>query len=115
MLSNRITAWLSASELFRSIDGPGSAAPARWILEATVTELYGDFETGAGDPAAVMSIHFTIIDQSVARPRVAYERVLSRRVPLQSGSTDALVDGYGIALSDILTQFAKGLSDEPLR
>jgi uncharacterized lipoprotein YmbA len=115
LLSNRITAWLSASELFRSVDGPGSAAPARWILEATVTELYGDFEAGAGDPAAVMSIHFTIIDENVARPRVAYECVLSRRVTVQSGSTDALVDGYGTALSDILTQFAKGLSDQPLR
>jgi len=51
----------------------------------------------------------------VARPRVAYECVLSRRVTVQSGSTDALVDGYGTALSDILTQFAKGLSDQPLR
>ena len=115
LLSNRITAWLSASELFRSVDGPGSAAPARWILEATVTELYGDFEAGAGDPAAVMSVQFTVIDESLARPRVAYECVLSRRVTVQSGSTDALVDGYGTALSDILTQFAKGLSDQPLR
>jgi uncharacterized lipoprotein YmbA len=115
MLSNRITAWLSAAELFRSVDGPGSAAPARWILEATVTELYGDFETGAGDPAAVMSIHFTLIDESMARPRVAYERVLSRRVSVHSGSTEELVEGYGTALSDILTQFAKGLSDQSLR
>jgi cholesterol transport system auxiliary component len=115
LLSNRISAWLSASELFRSVDGPGSAAPARWILEATVTDLYGDFETGAGAPAAVMSIHFTIIDESAARPKVAYESVLSRRVSVQSGSPDALVDGYGTALSDILTQFAKGISDQPLR
>ena len=115
MLGNRITAWLNASGLFRSVDGPGSAAPARWILEATVTDLYGDFETGAGDPAAVMSIHFTVIDESVARPKVAYECALSRRVSVRSGSPDALIDGYGTALSEILLQFAKGLSDQPLR
>jgi uncharacterized lipoprotein YmbA len=115
MLSNRITAWLNASELFRSVDGPGSVAPARWILEATVTELYGDFETEAGGPAAVMSIHFTVIDESAARPKVAYESVLSRRVAVRSDSTDALIDGYGTALSEILTQFSKGLSDQPLQ
>ena len=80
-----------------------------------MTELYGDFQSGAGGPAAVMSIHFTVIDESVARPQVTYERVLSRRVSVRSGSPDALIDGYGTALSEILLQFAKGLSEQPLR
>ncbi|HXC79320.1 MAG TPA: hypothetical protein VNU19_19985, partial [Candidatus Acidoferrum sp.] len=44
MLSNRIAEWLAAAGLFKAVDAPGGAAPAPWVLEATVTELYGDFE-----------------------------------------------------------------------
>jgi cholesterol transport system auxiliary component len=115
MLSNRIAEWLAAAGLFQAVDGPGGAAPAPWVLEATVTELYGDFETGDDNPAAVMSIRFTIIDERSARPKVAYERLLSRRAPVSSASQEALVLGYGTTLADILTQFATDLSNSTLQ
>jgi hypothetical protein len=85
------------------------------LLEATVTELYGDFEAGGDNPAAVMSIRFTIIDEGSARPKVAYERSLSRRVPVSRAAPEALVSGYGMALADILTQFATDLSNSTLQ
>jgi cholesterol transport system auxiliary component len=110
MLSNRIAEWLDAAKLFKAVDGLAGAAPAPWVLEATVTELYGDFEPG-GDPAAVMSIRFIIIDERSARPKVAYQSSLSRRVPVPSASPEALVLGYGTALTDILAQFATDLSN----
>jgi cholesterol transport system auxiliary component len=110
ILSNRIAEWLAGAGLFKAVDGPGSTAPAPWVLEATVTELYGDFETGGDNPAAVMSIRFTIIDEGSPRPKVAYERLLTRRVPISSASPEALVLGYGTALADILAQFSMDLS-----
>jgi cholesterol transport system auxiliary component len=115
MLSNRIAEWLTGAELFKEVDGPGGAAPAHWVLEATVTELYGDFEAGGDSPAAVMSIRFTLIDEGSSRPKVAYERSLSRRTRLSSASPEALVLGYGTALADILTQFATDLSNSALQ
>jgi cholesterol transport system auxiliary component len=115
MLSNGIAEWLGAAGLFKAVDGPGGAVPAPWVLEATVTELYGDFEAGRGNPAAVMTIRFTIIDASGARPKVAYERSLSRRVPLPRAAPEALVSGYGMALADILTQLTTELSQSTLR
>jgi uncharacterized lipoprotein YmbA len=115
MLSNRIAEWLAAAGLFKAVDAPGGAAPAPWVLEATVTELYGDFEAGGDNPAAVMSIRFTIIDEGSARPKVAYERSLSRRVPVSRAAPEALVSGYGMALADILTQFATDLSNSTLQ
>jgi cholesterol transport system auxiliary component len=115
MLSNRIAEWLAAAGLFKAVDGPGGAAPAPWVLEATVTELYGDFETGGNTPAAVMSIRFTLIDEGSARPKVAYERSLSRRTPVSSASPEALVLGYGAALADILTQLTTDLSNSTLQ
>jgi cholesterol transport system auxiliary component len=114
MLSNRIAEWLGAAGLFKAVDGPAGAAPAPWVLEATVTELYGDFEVGGDTPAAVMSIRFTIIDEGSARPKLAYQSSLSRRVPVSSASPEALVLGYGTALTDILTQVATELSNSSL-
>jgi uncharacterized lipoprotein YmbA len=110
MLSNRIAEWLAAAGLFKAVDGPGSAAPAPWVLEATVTELYGDFEAGGDNPAAVMSIRFTIIDEGSARPKAAYERAITRRISLPSASPEALVRGYGTALAEILSQLSVDLS-----
>jgi cholesterol transport system auxiliary component len=115
MLSNRIAEWLAAAGLFKAVDAPEGSAPAPWVLEATVTELYGDFEAGGDNPAAVMSIRFTIIDEGSARPKVAYERSLSRRVPVSRATPEALVSGYGRALADILTQLAADLSNSTLQ
>jgi uncharacterized lipoprotein YmbA len=114
MLSNRIAEWLGAAGLFKAVDEPAGAAPAPWVLEARVTELYGDFEAAGDSPAAVMSIRFTIIDERSARAKVAYQSSLSRRVPVSSASPEALVLGYGTALTDILTQFATDLSHSTL-
>lgn len=114
MLSNGIADWLSAAGLFKAVDGPGGAAPAPCVLEATVTELYGDFEAGGDNPAAVMSIRFTIIDMGGTRPKVAYERSLSRRVPVPRAAPEALVSGYGAALAGILTQLTTEFSQSSL-
>jgi cholesterol transport system auxiliary component len=114
MLGNRIAEWLAAAGVFKAVDGPGGAAPAPWVLEATVTELYGDFQGDGENPAAVMSIRFTLIDEGSAHPKVAYERSLSRRAPVSSASPEALVLGYGTALADILAQFASDLSRSTL-
>jgi cholesterol transport system auxiliary component len=111
MVGNRIAQWLAAAALFKTVDGPGGAAAPPWVLETTVTDLYGDFEAGDGNPAAVMSIRFTVIDESGGRPRVAYQRSLSRRAPLSRGSPEALVQGYGTALGAILTEFATDFSN----
>jgi cholesterol transport system auxiliary component len=115
MLGNRIAEWLAAAGLFKTVDGPGGAAPAPWVLEATVTDLYGDFEAGDGNLAAVMSIRFTIIDESGGRPKVTYQRSLSRRAPLPRASPEALVLGYDTALGAILTQFATDLMNSNLQ
>jgi len=108
MLSNRIAEWLAAAGLFKAVDGPEGAAPAPWVLEATVTELYGDFQQGS-DPAAVMSVRFAVIDQTSGRPKVTYERTISRRISLSSASPEALVRGYGTGLAEILSQLSADL------
>jgi len=79
------------------------------LLEATVTELYGDFRPGRG-PAAVLAIQFALIDTAAPRPRTVLARTLARRIELPEASFDALVRGYGSALAEILAELVAAMN-----
>jgi cholesterol transport system auxiliary component len=108
MLGDQIAAWLGRAGPFRTITDPESARPAYYVLEATVTELYGDFRPGRA-PAAVLAVRFVLIDQTGARPKAVLERAIARRVDLPRASPDALVRGYGEALAEILGELSTDL------
>jgi cholesterol transport system auxiliary component len=112
MLSGRMAEWLERTGPFSNVVAPGSAPPALYVLEVTVGDLYGDFRPGR-PPAAVVSVQFVLIEQTSARPKVAYERTIASRVPLAKASPDALVRGYGAALAEILSQLAMELREPP--
>lgn len=109
LLGARMADWLNRSGPFRSVAQPGTRTPASHVLEATVTELYGDFQPGQ-TPAAVMTIQFTLVDLKGVTPAAAPERTISRRIQLPEASPEALVRGYGKALGDILEELAPQLS-----
>jgi len=44
-----------------------------------------------------------------------FERTISRRVPLERATPDALVRGYGQAVSEILSELAGDLAARKLR
>ena len=103
MLASQIAEWLDHAGPFRAVAQPGSARPARYVLEVSVAELYGDFRAGR-PPTAVLALQFALVDQAGARPRLVYERSISRTVDLPKELPEALVRGYGTALSQMLTQ-----------
>jgi len=107
MLGDQMAVWLAGTGWF-AVVGPESALPARYLLETTVTELYGDFRPGR-EPAAVLAMQFSVLDQTGARPKGVLERSIARRVDLPRASPDALVRGYGDALAQILTELSTDL------
>lgn len=109
MLGSQIAAWLDRAGPFAGVAQPGSSRIAPYVLEATFTELYGDFSPGK-PAAAVMTVQFVLVDQTGSRSRTAYERTFSRRVELAQATPDALVRGYGQALSEILEELASDLA-----
>jgi len=115
MLGNRIADWLDRAGPFKAVAQPGSAQSAKsapYVLEATVTELYGDFRA-ATTPAAVVTIQFAVVDTSGPRAVTVYERTLGRRVEIAQASADALVRGYGLALTEVLTRLDADLAALP--
>jgi cholesterol transport system auxiliary component len=116
MLGNRMADWLDQAGPFKAVAQPGSlqsAKSAPYVLEATVTELYGDTRTGM-PPAAVMTIQFALLDTTGPRPVTAYQRTISRRVQIEQATPDALVRGYGTVLSEILSQVRSDLASLPV-
>jgi uncharacterized lipoprotein YmbA len=111
MLGNRMAAWLAREGPFKTVTQPGSVTPAQYVLEATVTELYGDFRERQR-PAAVMTVQFVLIDETGTSPKVVHERTIASRVDLPQASPDGLVRGYGKALAEILSQLVPELSAE---
>lgn len=108
LLGHVIADWLDRCGPFSGVAQPGSKAPAAYILEATVTALYGDFRSGQ-KPAAVLAVQFALVDQTGLRPRLVQERTIARRVDLPRASPEALVHGYSEALAQILSQLASEL------
>ena len=107
MLGDQMAAWLARTGQF-GVAGPESTLPAHYLLEATVTELYGDFRPERV-PAAVLAVQFALVDQTGARPKAVLERAIARRVDLPRASPDALVRGYGDALAQILAELSRDL------
>ena len=103
-----VAEWLDRAGPFQSVAQPGTRTPADLVLEATVTELYGDFRSGR-TPAAVMTIQFTLVDLRGVSTRVRLEQTIGRRIELPEASPAALVRGYGLALGEILTDLAAAL------
>jgi cholesterol transport system auxiliary component len=108
MLADQIAAWLERARLFQSVAHPETSRPADYVLEGTVTELYGDFRPGQA-PAAVLAMQLVLIDLTGTLPRSTYTRVIAQRVNLPAASPDALVRGYGQALTGLLAQLTTDL------
>jgi uncharacterized lipoprotein YmbA len=109
MLGSRIADWLEAAGPFASVVQPEGVRPARYVLEATVTELYGDFRTGR-KPAAVLTVQFALLDTDSPRAKTVLARTLGRRIDLPEASFDALVRGYGSALAEILAELVAAMN-----
>ena len=114
MLGSRMAEWLDRAGPFQSVAQPDSVRAASYILEATVSDLYGDFRPGHA-PAAVVTVQFALIDLTSARSKVVLERTIGRRVAIQQATPDALVRGYGEALAEILVQLVPNLGDERVK
>jgi len=101
--------WLNDAGPFATVTQPGTRTPTAFVLEATVTKLYGDFRPGR-TPSAVMEVQFSLVELSGISPTVRLEQTIGRSVPLSESTQEALVQGYGRALADVLSELSVALT-----
>ena len=108
MLGDQMAVWLNNTGPFQTVALPESTQAVSYVLEAHVTELYGDFRTGRS-PAAVLAMQLTLLDLTGARPRSVLQRSIAKRLDIAHPTAEALVQGYGVALADLLTELESEL------
>ena len=114
MLGDEMASWLNRAGPFKAVTQPDSGLRADYTLEATVTELYGDFRPGK-PAAAVVAVQFTLINNDDVGSGRVFEQTVTRRVPLERSSPEALVRGYDRAVSEILSDIAGALATKKLK
>lgn len=108
MLGSRMASWLDAAGPFRAVLQPGAGQVTRYAIEASITELYGDFRPGQA-PAAVMTIQFALADTMSVKTATLFERTFTRRVALKEATPASLVRGWSAALAEILEALVQDL------
>jgi cholesterol transport system auxiliary component len=109
MLGAVMADWLNEAGAFATVTQPGTRTPAAFVLEATVTKLYGDFRPGR-TPSAIMEVQFSLVELSGISPTVRLEQTIGRSVPLSESTPEALVQGYGRALAEVLSELSLALT-----
>jgi len=109
-LTAALIAWISRTggTRFASVVDVASSIPPRYVLEGNVTSLYGDYADKAS-PKAVMAIKIFLFDDSDASGRVILQKQYNASAPIDPGSAESLVKGWGNAYRQILEQLTADL------
>jgi cholesterol transport system auxiliary component len=106
LLASQIASWFKESNLYGSVYQQSISMPANQILQVVITKLYGDFRENQS-PAAILELQFVLIDNNAPRrPTAIMEKTLSSRIEIAKRDPSLLAKAYGLALTDILQQFA---------
>jgi uncharacterized lipoprotein YmbA len=108
LLGYQIAQWLSRSGLFKAVRAPASPLTGDYVLEGFVTEMYGDMRDPQ-HPAAVLSLRLSV-RRAGADSASVIERAYRQRVAIGNFSAEALVRGYGAALSRMLVALEQDLA-----
>ena len=109
MLTDVSRQWLDDSGMFEAVISMGSHKEADYILEGSVTSLYGDFQEG-DEPASVLRMQFLLLEDDRLDYQMLMHRTYKERVTLTGSGAEHVVQGLNKALTRILTRLEKDMA-----
>jgi hypothetical protein len=106
--------WLRDSGTFTAVLDAAGQAPADWLLEGQVDQLYVDM-SGAGDPAAVFQIELSVLDARSTDLDVAFQKRYGGRVEAASTDPEAYREAWRRVIQQVLALFEADLRDAVAR
>jgi cholesterol transport system auxiliary component len=108
LAQEEVVRWLSASGIFSAVSSSSGPLPPDYMLQGQIIDLYGDFRSQ--QPYAVLEIAFLLLDHR-GPSSILLNRSYRSETPLNSTSSDALVDAWNTSLSGILENLEKDLGN----
>jgi len=111
ILTEAVTQWLDQAQVFEDILNQTSQAIPIYFIEGNIVELYGDYRNQSA-AKAVMKIQFYLLKTSDTgdQPEIIFGKTFESIKPIGSVSPQNLMNGWNLALEDILGEFLKDLS-----
>ena len=111
ILTEAVTQWLDQAQVFEDVLNPISQAFPIYLIEGNVVELYGDYRNQSA-AKAVMKIQFYLLKTSDLgdQPNIVFGKTYESEQPIGSATPPNLMNGWNLALEDILGEFLKDLS-----
>jgi hypothetical protein len=111
ILTEAVTQWLDQAQVFEDVLNPVSQALPIYFIEGNVVELYGDYRNQSA-AKAVMKIQFYLLKTSDLgdQPNIVFGKTYESEQPIGSATPPNLMNGWNLALEDILGEFLKDLS-----
>ncbi len=112
-LMTEVTArYLDGTGLFKDVISPSSQGGSDYYIEGNIVELYGDYRAA---PKAVMQIQFFLLEYTPDETdgggsNIIFGKTYRSEIPIASASAPDLMQGWNLALGDILSEFSKDLS-----
>ncbi len=108
LMTEELRQWLVRSGLFEYVTNAAGQVEPTYILEGTVSSLYGDYRDGAA-PQAVLEIEFFLVHDLPAREEILLRKGYREEVTLKGTSPESLVEGWNNALQQIFTALENDL------
>jgi cholesterol transport system auxiliary component len=108
MLTQQVQSWLRNARLFEHVVATPSYLDATYILEGTVTALYGDYRQQGGHKA-VVGMQIVLIEDTLTRTAIVFQRDYHQMVELTETSPDELTRGWNQGLQQIFMALEEDL------
>ena len=111
IITEGVRQWLNQSGLFEELLSPVSQAAPKYTIEGNVIELYGDYRDESA-AKAVIKIQLFLLQNSDdgTAPTILSGKTYSSEQSIGAASPNALMNGWNLALEEILGEFLTDLS-----